>query len=54
MNELRTTTDFPGVFAPRRARLAATMAAGAAIVPTAPERLRTRDAQYPYRYDSYF
>ena len=27
---------------------------GVAIVPTAPERARNRDAHYPYRYDSYF
>ncbi len=27
---------------------------GVAIVPTAPERIRNRDAHYPYRYDSYF
>jgi Xaa-Pro aminopeptidase len=27
---------------------------GIAIVPTAPERIRNRDAHYPYRYDSYF
>ena len=27
---------------------------GIAIVPTAPERTRNRDAHYPYRYDSYF
>ena len=46
--------DFRAVFAPRRARLMADMGAGAAIVPTSPERLRNRDAHYPYRYDSYF
>jgi Xaa-Pro aminopeptidase len=27
---------------------------GVAIIPTAPERLRNRDAHYPYRFDSYF
>lgn len=27
---------------------------GVAIMPTAPERVRNRDAHYPYRYDSYF
>ncbi len=46
--------DFRAVFAPRRARLAAAMQTGAAILPTAPERLRNRDAHYLYRYDSYF
>ena len=38
----------------RRARLAALLDSGVAIVPTAPERTRNRDAHYPYRYDSYF
>ena len=30
------------------------MRAGVAIVPTAPERLRNRDSDYLYRFDSYF
>jgi len=38
----------------RRTRLAAAMGSGVAIVPTAPERARNRDAHYPYRFDSYF
>ena len=38
----------------RRARLAQQIGKGVAIVPTAPERTRNRDAHYPYRYDSYF
>src|SRR3972149_6295250 len=38
----------------RRARLLAAMRAGVAIVPTAPERLRNRDSDYLYRFDSYF
>lgn len=38
----------------RRARLAQQIGHGVAIVPTAPERARNRDAHYPYRYDSYF
>ena len=42
------------VFARRRAALLAQMKSGIAIVPTAPERVRNRDSQYPYRYDSYF
>ncbi len=47
--------DFdPAVFVRRRARLAQGVGAGIAIVPTAPERIRNRDAHYPYRYDSYF
>ncbi len=44
----------PAVFGERRARLAERMGHGIAIVPTAPERTRNRDAHYPYRYDSYF
>jgi Xaa-Pro aminopeptidase len=38
----------------RRAKLAQHIGNGVAVVPTAPERLRNRDAHYPYRYDSYF
>ena len=38
----------------RRARLAETIGNGVAIVPTAPERARNRDSQFPYRFDSYF
>ncbi|WP_034295522.1 Xaa-Pro aminopeptidase [Herbaspirillum sp. RV1423] len=44
-------------FASRRARLIAHMQAkggGVAIVPTAHEVMRNRDADYPYRHDSYF
>ena len=43
--------------AERRARLARRMAdagGGVAVLPTAPERMRNRDADYPYRHDSYF
>lgn len=42
------------IYAARRAELARRMQRGVAIVPTAPERVRNRDAHYPYRYDSYF
>ena len=42
------------LYAARRARLAARMQHGVAVIPTAPERTRNRDAHYPYRYDSYF
>ena len=38
----------------RRAKLAQLIGKGVAIVPTAPERMRNRDAHHPYRYDSYF
>jgi Xaa-Pro aminopeptidase len=44
----------PSPFIQRRARLAQKIGHGVAIVPTAPERTRNRDAHYPYRYDSYF
>ncbi len=42
------------VYASRRARLAAAMGEGVAVLSTAAERLRNRDSHYPYRYDSYF
>lgn len=42
------------IYQGRRTRLAAQLSGGVAIVPTAPERIRNRDAHYPYRYDSYF
>jgi Xaa-Pro aminopeptidase len=42
------------IYAARRERLAARMQHGVAIIPTAPERPRNRDAHYPYRFDSYF
>ena len=44
-------------FRARRERLLARMKAkggGVAILHTAPERIRNRDAHYPYRHDSYF
>lgn len=45
------------VYADRRATLLKQMQAkggGIAIIPTAPEVMRNRDADYPYRHDSYF
>jgi Xaa-Pro aminopeptidase len=38
----------------RRLRLAQQMRHGLAVIATAPEALRNRDAHYPYRFDSYF
>ncbi len=38
----------------RRERLLAQMGNGVAVIPTAPEKFRNRDATYPYRADSYF
>ncbi|MDR0458373.1 MAG: aminopeptidase P N-terminal domain-containing protein, partial [Burkholderiaceae bacterium] len=48
--------DFPKtLYAARRARVAAALGPDAiAIVPTAPERPRNRDNDFPYRHDSYF
>lgn len=53
-NHSMTQTIDASVYVRRRARLAARLGNGVAIVPTAPECLRNRDAHYPYRYDSYF
>ncbi|WP_375792729.1 Xaa-Pro aminopeptidase [Nitrosomonas sp. PY1] len=38
----------------RRQLFAQHMQTGIAVIPTAPERIRNRDAHYPYRFDSYF
>ncbi len=38
----------------RRKRLAGAMGKGVAVLRTAPERVRNRDAHHPYRFDSYF
>ena len=47
--------DRRALYAQRRARLAAQLGPDAvAIVPTAPERPRNRDSDFPYRFDSYF
>jgi Xaa-Pro aminopeptidase len=42
------------IYGGRRARLAGAMAAGIAVIPTAPERIRNRDTHFPYRFDSHF
>jgi Xaa-Pro aminopeptidase len=47
-------TDNPATHRRRRERLAKTIGAGVAVVPTAPERIRNRDTHYPYRFDSHF
>jgi Xaa-Pro aminopeptidase len=41
-------------YAGRRARLAEAMRSGLAVLRTAPEQIRNRDAHFPYRFDSYF
>ena len=41
-------------FVARRKRLLKTIGDGVAIVPTAPEVIRNRDAHHPFRFDSYF
>ncbi len=38
----------------RRKILANRLKSGIAILPTAPEKMRNRDSDYPYRFDSYF
>ncbi len=48
------TPDEISIYRKRRERLAEAMGAGVAVVPTAPERVRNRDAHYPYRFDSHF
>jgi Xaa-Pro aminopeptidase len=52
----RMSTPTPyAVYAARRARVAQQIGANAiAIIPTAPERQRNRDSDFPYRPDSYF
>ena len=42
------------IYAERRQRLTTQLGDGIAIIPTAPEKIRNRDAHYAYRYDSYF
>jgi len=54
MTQTEIASRIPAVYAGRRARLAQLMQRGVAVVPTAPERPRNRDSNYPYRYDSYF
>lgn len=41
-------------YSSRRARLIELLGDGVAVVPTAPEQVRNRDALHPYRFDSYF
>jgi Xaa-Pro aminopeptidase len=49
------TTNFDATpFLTRRQRLLGVMQQGIALIPTAPEQVRNRDAHYPYRSDSYF
>jgi Xaa-Pro aminopeptidase len=50
-------SNLPPVYRQRRVRLMDALRArggGVAIVPTAPEVMRNRDSDYPYRFDSYF
>ena len=42
------------VYQSRRDRLVRAMGSGVAVIPTAPERPRNRDSNYPYRFDSHF
>jgi len=57
MNQPTEPTIAVDVYRKRRERVLAALreaGGGVAIVPTAPEVLRNRDADYPYRHDSYF
>jgi Xaa-Pro aminopeptidase len=57
MNQPNEPTLAVDVYRKRRERVLAalrTAGGGVAIVPTAPEVMRNRDADYPYRHDSYF
>jgi Xaa-Pro aminopeptidase len=50
-----TASATTALHAQRRARLAALIGPkGMAILPTAPEQQRNRDADFLYRHDSYF
>ncbi len=42
------------IYAARRARFAASLGDGIAIIPTSPERQRNRDSDFLFRFDSYF
>ena len=44
----------PAPFRKRREQLIEKMGCGIAIIPTASEKYRNRDAGYPFRADSYF
>ncbi len=47
--------DDKRIYATRRARLARAIGPnGMLVLPTAPEQVRNRDANFPYRHDSYF
>jgi Xaa-Pro aminopeptidase len=57
MNQPTEPTIAIDVYRKRRERVLAALRAaggGVAVVPTAREALRNRDADYPYRHDSYF
>lgn len=41
-------------FQHRRQQFLHRMGGGVAVIPTAPEAVRSRDSHYPYRFDSYF
>lgn len=41
-------------YSSRRQQLLELLGDGVAVLPTAPEKLRNRDAHHPYRFDSYF
>ncbi len=52
--DMNEPTRHAALYAERRERLARAMQSGVAVIPTAPERTRSRDTHFPYRHDSYF
>jgi len=57
LNDLPASPSVHAIHLQRRSRIAAAMAkqgGGIAIIPTAPERQRNGDSDFPYRYDSHF
>jgi len=54
MNASLASSATHSPFRDRRARLAEAMGQGVAVIATAPERVRNRDAHHPFRFDSYF
>ncbi len=54
MNPTHMNLSIAPAFKKRRQQLIKKMGSGIAIIPTASEKIRNRDASYPFRADSYF